>query len=493
MNERHRREFGDFQTPAALARDVCMRLADLGIRPDVVIEPTCGAGAFVLAALESFGAASVLAFEFNPAHISALRRRLAGTTEHHRVHIEQADFFRKDWQATIDAIGGSALVLGNFPWVTNAEQSAIGGTNLPAKSNFLGHGGFDAISGRANFDISEWMLFETLRWFRHRGGDIAMLVKSSVARRVLAQAALQGADIRSAEVVTIDARRHFGAAVDACLLVMRLGAGSADRVHASLANVPAAPMPVGPVPADYTVYAGLGDVRGRRVGHRMGMVVRDLDAFDASSFLLGDSPQRWRSGVKHDAAPVMELTQQGACLVDRNGEAVDIERLYLYPLLKGGDVAGGGLWRGRYMLVTQHNSGEATSAIARRAPRTWAYLERNSRLLDRRASAVYRNAPRFAVFGVGDYTFRPWKIAICGLYKTLTFALTGPIGGKPVVFDDTVYYLSFDTEAEARCAYRQLDAPESRRLLTSLVFWDEKRPIKSSILNALDWSRVVSA
>ena len=56
MSEQRRRkiEFGDFQTPDSLAQKVCERLSGLGIHPDVVIEPTCGVGAFVLAAAHAF-------------------------------------------------------------------------------------------------------------------------------------------------------------------------------------------------------------------------------------------------------------------------------------------------------------------------------------------------------------------------------------------------------------------------------------------------------
>ena len=49
-DERKRRaEFGDWQTPDELAAAACVKLILLGIVPNVVIEPTCGVGAFVLA------------------------------------------------------------------------------------------------------------------------------------------------------------------------------------------------------------------------------------------------------------------------------------------------------------------------------------------------------------------------------------------------------------------------------------------------------------
>ena len=44
MNSKAKIEFGDFQTPPALARQICEMIRQRGIAPDVVMEPTCGVG-----------------------------------------------------------------------------------------------------------------------------------------------------------------------------------------------------------------------------------------------------------------------------------------------------------------------------------------------------------------------------------------------------------------------------------------------------------------
>ena len=473
MDTRKRRiEFGDFQTPDGLALEVCRRLAALGIRPDAVVEPTCGIGAFVLAAAKVFtDTREILGFEINDGYLETLRDRLASIPGSERVRLEQADFFAKDWHAELAQIPGRILVIGNFPWVTNAAQGAIGGTNLPEKSNFLGHNGFDAITGKANFDISEWMLLDVLRWLQGRDGDVAMLVKTAVARKILSHAEKQGASVREAFVIGIDARKEFGASVDASLLVIRLS-GTAPASH------------------DYTVFDALTSTRGRRVGHRMGLTVGDLELFETYRYLVGESPQKWRSGIKHDASAVMEFAVSDRGLENGLGEVVDIESDYLYPLLKGSDVGSGKDWRGKYTLVTQRRVGEPTEPIRETAPKTWAYLECHAAQLDGRGSTIYAKNPRFSIFGVGDYAFRPWRIAICGLYKKLRFRLVGPMDGKPVMFDDTVYYVSFDCEEDARRALEKLTSESALSLLSSLVFWDEKRPIKTGILNVLDWNNV---
>ena len=465
-------EFGDFQTPIDLAVAVCNHLASIGVRPDYVVEPTCGVGAFVKAALQVFDEANIfLAFEINASYLDVLEEDLREHPARNKVRLSRADFFLTNFQAETEGMDRNILVLGNFPWVTNSTQCSIGGTNLTQKSNFLGHGGFEAISGKANFDISEWMLLDVLRWLDGKCGTIAMLVKTSVARKVMAHVEKDGRKVIDARVVHIDAKRHFDASVDACLLVIRLS-------------------PDGMPKYDYKVFSGLDDVVGRTVGHRAGLTISNLENFESTKSLLGQSPQKWRSGIKHDASAIMEFERRGDVLVNGLGEHCALEYDYLYPLLKGSDVGSGKPWREKYVLVTQRRVGEETDSIAHIAPATWKYLKSHAEKLDGRGSSIYAKNPRYSIFGVGDYAFLPWRIAICSLYKKLSFRLVSPIEGKPAMFDDTVYYISFETEGEAKSVLSVLESKTGIEFLSSLIFWDEKRPIKTAILNSLDWRKV---
>lgn len=477
MNEERKRraEFGDWQTPLSLAQQSCSKLIELGIQPDVVIEPTCGVGAYVLAANSAFpNAKEIQGYEVNPEYLSRLQEQLQNKPNTERVQVHEADFFANDWEHILSSVEGNLLVIGNFPWVTSSQQGAIGGTNLPVKSNFQGHSGFDALTGKANFDISEWMLLKVLTWFHHRPGAIGMLVKTAVARKILSHAQQQGAAVVDSFIFNIDSKKHFNAAVDACLLVMRFNPKVAEPVY------------------EYTVFKDLSAIHGKRVGHRGGKTIGDLSAFDSTQYLLGKSSQKWRSGVKHDASLVMELKRTSAGFQNGADEVVVIEDNYLYPLLKGSDVGSNKQWREKFVIVTQRFVGENTEQIKATAPLTWKYLEDHSTKLDSRGSSIYAKNPRFSIFGVGDYAFKPWKIAICALYKKLEFRLIGPIEGKPVMFDDTVYFISFDKKEEAEVAFAQINSDDVRRLLSSMIFWDEKRPIKAAILNSVDFSQTSS-
>lgn len=468
-------EFGDFQTPLELAKAVCQKLEGLGVSPDVIIEPTCGIGAFVEASVHQFPhAKKIISVEVNQTYLDEIQKRKSTFPASERVTLKQGNFFDFDWKGLLKENEGSILVIGNFPWVTNSQQGMIGGSNLPAKLNFQNRHGFDAMTGKSNFDISEWMLIQAGDWLQSRNGYLAMLCKTAVARKFINHLHANRKGLFRSAIYGIDAKKHFSAAVEACLLFCEFDGVSHNY--------------------DYHIYESLETANHQRVGHRKGMTIRDLDTFERLGNLFGNSALKWRSGIKHDCSEVMELKGQDGFLVNGLGEKVDIESAYVYPLLKGSDVANNRVSAtNRYVIVTQKIVGEPTSTIKHLAPKTWKYLESHAELLDNRKSRIYRDNPRFSIFGVGPYTFSPYKIAICGLYKKLDFRIVREMDDKPVVFDDTVYFLSFDTEEEARKVLYTLSSQSVRDFFLSMIFWDEKRPIKTSILNSLNLQKPQTA
>lgn len=468
-------EYGDFQTPLELAKLVCQKLEELGVSPDVIIEPTCGVGAFVEASAYQFlQAKKIIGIEVNQPYLQEIQKRKTAFPAKERITLKQGDFFEFDWNRTFKNINGSVLVIGNFPWVTNSQQGIIGGSNLPAKNNFQNHNGFDALTGKSNFDISEWMLIQAGDWLKNRKGYLAMLCKTSVARKFFHHLQINRTGVFRSAVYTIDAKKYFGASVEACLLFCEFDENSQNY--------------------DYDIYESLDSKKHQRVGHRNGLTIRDLDTFEKLSNLYGVSEMKWRSGIKHDCSEVMELKEQDGFLVNGLGEKVDIEHIYVYPLLKGSDVANNRIsTTNRFVIVTQKIVGESTNTIKHLAPKTWKYLENHAELLDNRKSRIYRDNPRFSIFGVGSYTFSAYKIAICGLYKKLEFRLVGELRNKSAVFDDTVYFLSFNAEEEARKVLYMLLSQNVQDFFSSMIFWDEKRPIKTGILNHLNLQKPKAA
>ena len=96
------------------------------------------------------------------------------------------------------------------------------------------------------------------------------------------------------------------------------------------------------------------------------------------------------------------------------------------------------------------------------------------------------------MFGVGDYTFSPWKVAISGFYKKLQFAVIPEFLGKPVVLDDTCYFVPCLNEEEACYVASLLNSEPAREFFSAFIFWDAKRPITIETLRRLDLAAVAS-
>lgn|GEM_PF-1295918 len=94
--------------------------------------------------------------------------------------------------------------------------------------------------------------------------------------------------------------------------------------------------------------------------------------------------------------------------------------------------------------------------------------------------------PRFSLFGVGDYSFASWKVAISGFYRRLDFRVLEPLHDKPVVLDDTCYFIPCRTRAECIYLASHLNSRIARDFPSALIFWDAKRPITLALLRRLD-------
>lgn len=195
-------------------------------------------------------------------------------------------------------------------------------------------------------------------------GAIAMLCKTMTARKVLRHFWKMGGGLEGSSLFRIDAKAEFDVAVDACLFFTS-GKRTTERIA--------------------TVYAGLNIASAStRFGLVDGTLVANLDAYRAHKRLAGfSSTHRWRSGIKHEAGSVMEFTRDGRKLVNGLGEPVNIEDDYVYPLLKSSDLGNGRTAIRKSVLITQRHTGDGTSEIQRKAPKTWRYLTCHADVLER--------------------------------------------------------------------------------------------------------------
>jgi len=443
-------EWGDFQTPAELAEMAVASLPSGKWRR--VLEPTCGHGQF-LDATRSLGArVERRGIEIQASYADQARNR--------GFEVLQRNIFELDLGRDVEwSLDGPLLVIGNPPWVTSSQLGALGSINLPAKSNIRNLRGFDAMTGSSNFDIAEFILLKLMLELIADRPTISLLVKTQVARNVLSFAEQFQLPYSSFSIREIDAKKWFGASVDACLFTMAYSARPSYEC---------------------AVFSSVDAVQEtHRIGVVAGRLVADIGRYERTAFADGACQLEWRSGVKHDASAVMELS------LARIHE-LGLESSYVFPLLKCSDLFRGRLEPSRGMVVPQLSFGEDTAHLSEDAPILWSYLHENAKVLDGRGSSIYRSQPRFAVFGLGQYTFAPFKIAISGLHKEARFVARGPVDGKPVVVDDASYTLSFDDSSEAAVVLALLRSQPAQDLLASLVFWDAKRPINKKLLQRID-------
>ncbi len=303
-----------------------------------------------------------------------------------------------------------------------------------------------------------------------RSAYLAIICKTSVSRKILNYIYTHKINLVYSAIYPINTQKYFQANVDACLLFCQFDSHSENYFC--------------------DVFNSFEEGEFQRIGYQNNILVRDLNAFTRLKYLYHKHPQeKWRSGIKHDCSKVMELKLVNGIFVNGLKEVVNLEPTYLYPLLKGSDVAQNRLKViNKYILVTQKFIGESTEDIRDIAPKTWQYLVNHKNYFLDRKSKIYQNQPDFCIFGVGSYSFSPFKIAISGLYKKLNFNLILPYQNQPVIFDDTVYFLSFDDLDTAQKTLQLLNSSLGREFYSSLIFWDEKRPIKTQILNSLNLS-----
>lgn len=333
------RNLGDFQTPLELVHAVLAVVQRKGWTFDFVIEPACGIGNFIEGIHQTHPSVEVVGVELDADYVDSARRRFQ---KYPNISIFQGDALTS---TTFEIAGRSApvLILGNPPWVTNSGIGCAGSPNCPKKENRSGIRGIDAITGSSNFDISEWILlsiFEAAKGVMH----VAVLCKTSVARRVVAISEERDWNLSGIEIRRIDAARWFSVSADACLFLCSLNAGDPNYTI-----------------SDFPALAAEAPERLSDASRAL----RDVVKYESVSFLEGGFHVEWRQGIKHDAASVMELIRNGDVRTNGNGERVEIEDDFVFPLFKSSDIGGSGKMRGkREVIVTQRFVGEDTISLS---------------------------------------------------------------------------------------------------------------------------------
>ncbi|HMT74467.1 MAG TPA: hypothetical protein PKA77_10375 [Chitinophagaceae bacterium] len=475
VSEPDRTEYGDFQTNQDLAKSVTKLLkTKKKINPKLVIEPTCGKGNFIVAALSAFSQIEeIIGVEIYKPYtwetkFNIIDFYISNPSEHKpRIEIFHFNVFDFDFNSLISKSKDKILILGNPPWVTNSKLSSLQSTNLPQKSNFKKHGGLDAITGKGNFDIGEYITLMMFDAFQNTKGHLVFLLKNSVIKNVVFDQYQRKYRISDIEKLTIDSKKEFNVSVEAALLFCKLNSQPEYTCK------------------EYNFYQPT--IQVKEFGWIADKFVSNTDLYRHSSDIDGVCPFEWRQGIKHDLSSIMELERVNGHFINGKYEEIRLEEDLIFGVLKSSDLKQTVINHLRkFTIITQKKVGQDTSFIKQKYPKTFSYLQSHKEQFNQRKSSIYNNKPDFSIFGVGDYSFSPYKVAISGLYKTFTFSLVLPLNSKPVMLDDTCYLLGFDKLEFATYTTILLNSNETKELLQAITFSDAKRTFTKDILMRID-------
>ena len=475
-----RREFGDFQTPGRLSDLVCKILLKEGFTPDIVIEPTFGKGSFIISALKTFPTLKqVYGVEIHEPYFwftkFAILELFIDNPHLNKpsIFLDCDNIFEFDFSGIEKAVKKEkVLVLGNPPWVTNSELSTLNSSNLPTKSNFKAHNGIDAITGKGNFDIGEYIMLMMLKSFAQHNGSMVMLAKNSVIKNLIYDLPKANYDISDMAALKFDAMSYFNASVDASIFKCRLGRSTHQYVCK-------------------TSFLYSPDSVESEFGWIAHKFVSDVSLYQNSRAFDGTCPFIWRQGIKHDCSKILELEMKDSKLVNGFNEELILEDDLIYGLVKSSDIQSPFIAKPRkYTILTQKKIGEDTGYLAEKFPKIYGYLNENIRFFSKRKSSIYKGKPLFSIFGIGEYSFKPYKVAISGFYKKPSFSLVVPFNNKPMMLDDTCYFLGFDDISEALITLAILNSSYTQDLLRAITFTDAKRPYTKDALMRINLFKI---
>ena len=474
VEEPDRAEYGDFQTNKDLANNVAQHLAKRNISPEIIIEPTCGKGNFIIASLSNFKSVKkVIGIEIYKPYVWETKFNILDffisnpDCKRPEIIITHSSIFDFDFKLISKKYPiENLLIIGNPPWVTNAKLGSLNSSNLPKKSNFKNQNGLDAMTGKGNFDIAEYITLMLLDAFQTHNGYLALLVKNSVVKNIVFDQKDKKYRVGEIEKYCIDSKKEFNVSVEASLLYCQLNSSPSLVCN------------------EFDFYSLENKLS---FGWLNSKFVSNLAYYNESKEIDGVCPFEWRQGIKHDCTAIMELERLNGHFVNNQSDEIKLEEDLVYGLLKSSDLKNTVIENIRkYTIVTQTKVGQETSYIQHLYPETYTYLKKNISSFQARKSSIYNGKPLFSIFGIGDYSFKPFKVAISGLYKTYHFTLVMPQNNKAVMLDDTCYFIGFDKIEYAVYALILLNSKITEAFLKSITFSDAKRVFTKDLLMRLD-------
>jgi hypothetical protein len=473
-----RRVFGEYYTPPGIASLAVQETLD---GTGTILDPGCGAGAFLVAAvrhLRDHGVEpadclnAVCGVDVNPVAVRSAKAALLvelGADLEGTVHVPvvHGDSLGLLPDLTPD-VGRADAVVGNPPWIPwerLPERVKERWRNGPIdRLGLFDRAGADARLGYANDDVALPFALTCTDRYRRRNGRAAFVLKRDLLVGPTGRPLRRGNFGDSS--VGVDRVHDFGdtrpfEGVDAGAAVYVLGPEPPDDVPATVWEATASSPEFGSRDAmDRTL--ARAETTYRPVADRGGAWVRA----DAERRALGSCDYTIRHGVKDDAKAVFSLDRE---------TALSLEPDHVFPYLRSKHVVKFGLFGHDLHLVPERRAaGGDPEALRRDCPRTYDYLdERRDRLLER-GSSWFDAGPFYSLFGVGPYTWAEYKVVWCRLGFKPHFAVVSTVddpdlGEMPVVPGDHCMFVATDDGDEAHYLCALLNSAPYQRCLRDLA------------------------
>ncbi|SEO89245.1 N-6 DNA Methylase [Halorientalis persicus] len=506
---------GEYYTPRGVA-DLALDALPASVADATVLDPGCGSGVFLTAALdrkrtawsgapEAFldaAVTSVVGIDVNPvavksatlAYCTAVFDELdASEREQFAVPVfltdalgltrdDEVEFRGEPLDTTFDTL------VGNPPWIPWERLSERLKDRWRERYveplDLQPHGGVAARLGHSNDDVSVPFAWTCVHRYLRPGGTAAFVLKRDLMRgpagAVLRRLRVGDRSLALADVQDLSALEPFP----------EVGANAA--VYAFEADTePSFPVPATVwTPGDGQPDFGSGPAF-RESATSTGTELVPLDPDDTTSAwlradaeraALGSCAHEIRHGLKDDANAVFGLERDD---LDR------IEHGLVYPYLKSRHVRKWGLTGHDLRLVPQAQAGEDNEAWLREQyPETYDYLAANREPLTDRSSSWLDRGPFYSVFGLGEYTWADYKVAWCRLgfkpHFTVVSTRSDPdLGEKQVIPGDHYMFLATDDRRTAHFLCALLNAAPYQRTLRDLSS-NGKASLSKSVVSELD-------
>ena len=525
-----RHKLGEYYTPQWLAEHVLDRVGYQGQPETRLLDPACGSGTFLMAAIKRIRRAyaaecgnrglpggelcreildSVVGFDLNPVAVLSARANyllaicdLLGQTGRVEIPVSLCDSILSRPDDVRLAAGRFDYVVGNPPWIAwddLPDEYRQATKPLWEQYGLFSLSGSDARHGGGKKDLSMLMLYTAADRYLKQGGRLSMVITQTLFQTKGAgdgfrrfRLGPEGQWLRLIAVDDmVDLKPFRGAANWTATISLEKGSpteyplpyvkwyerrNSAGSQEASPDRFVKRVCQAEPIDPDrpsspwFVRPEGLSTDFARMIGPSDYQAHLGANSGGANGVYWLELLKREGQGVL-----VKNIPARGKREVSVVQQVIEPD--LLYPLLRWADVSRYRALPETCLLLAQNpdtRKGIDEALIRDRYPKTYVYLKRFTKLLTLRAAykRYQENAPFYSMYNVGPYTVAPHKVVWRRMDKQINAAVVEEIehpmlGLRPVIPQETCVLIAAGSSDEAHYLCGMLNSSVIGFLVTS--------------------------